>query len=243
MRNLRLTLEYDGTGYAGFQRQRTRPTIQGDLEAALARVLDEPVHVTAASRTDAGAHALGQVVNFRTGRPIPLDRLVSVVNGRLPAQIRVRDAAVVSDAFHARFSARSRTYAYLVLNRPQGSALLERFCYHTAAPVDWALVNRALQQYVGVHDFTAFAAGVAGRSAQREVYRAGCRRRGTFAVLTVEGSAFLHQMVRRMVTLALQIGRGEGPPELVSEVLSGKAPRPKGAPVPARGLLLQRVTY
>ncbi len=236
-------LEYDGTGYAGFQRQRTRPTIQGELEAALQRVLGEPVRLTAASRTDAGAHALGQVVNFRTGRPIPPDRLLAAANGRLPAQIRVRDAAEADDQFHARFSARSRTYAYLVLNRPSGSALLERFCYHTAAPVDWARVDRALHGFVGAHDFRAFTAGVAGRNTQREVYRAGCRRQGAFAVLTVEGNAFLYQMVRRMVTLALRIGGGDGPAEWVSEVLTGRAPRPPGAPVPARGLLLQRVTY
>ena len=243
MRNLRLTLEYDGTGYAGFQRQRTRPTVQGDLEAALQRVLGEPVPVTAASRTDAGAHALGQVVNFRTGRPIPLDRLVSAVNGRLPAQIRVRDAAEADDGFHSRFSARSRTYAYLVLNRPQGSALLERFCYHTAAPVDWARVNEAMRRFVGAHDFGAFTTGGAGRNVPREVYRAGCRRRGAFAVLTVEGNAFLYQMVRRMVTLALQIGGSGGPTELVTDVLVGKEARLRGAPVPARGLLLQRVRY
>jgi tRNA pseudouridine38-40 synthase len=244
MRNLRLLLEYDGTEFHGFQKQARLRTVQGELEAALAETLKHPVKVIGAGRTDAGVHAVGQVVNFETDCRIPVARLPTALNSRLPAAIAVRDAAEVAADFDARRSARGREYRYLVLNREQPSALLSRYAWYVPKPLDVRPMARAARALVGEHDFAAFQGGGSpARNTVRQVFRAECRRLGPLVIVTLEANAFLYQMVRIVVRTLIEVGTGQLRPTVVAQwVRSGRRER---APAPAapHGLYLTRVRY
>jgi len=242
MRNLRLLVEYDGTDYCGFQRQPEAPTIQGVLENRLERLLGEPVRVIGAGRTDAGVHALGQVVNFHTANPIPVDRVPVALNSLLPRGIVVKRAEEAPEGFHARRNARSKRYQYTVLNQEQPSAILGRFCLVQPGPLSAEAMQQALALLVGRHDFSAFqAAGSSARSPVRTVQRAVCRRVGRFVLLVVEADGFLYQMMRIMAAVALEVGTGRRPPEWAGQVLA--AGGRVGGPAPPQGLCLMKVRY
>jgi tRNA pseudouridine38-40 synthase len=244
MANIKLVVEYDGTGYCGFQRQSARPSIQGELEAALGRLLGEEIKITAAGRTDAGVHALGQVVNFRTARPLPAPRLPPAVNRLLPRQIVVRRATAVSDDFHARRMATSRRYQYTVLNREEPSALLGRFAYQTAARLDVAAMREGARCLVGERDFAAFqAAGSSTRSTVRRLTALRIARLGDLVIIVLEADSFLYQMARIMVAALLAVGRGKMEPAQVERILRSRDRGRIGPPSPPHGLCLVRVTY
>ncbi len=242
MANIKLVVEYDGTGYCGFQRQSARPSIQGELEAALGRLLGETVNVTAAGRTDAGVHALGQVVNLRAARPLP--RLPQAVNRLLPRQIVVRRATEVSDDFHARRMARGRRYQYTILNRQEASALLGRFAYQTPARLDVAAMREGARCLVGERDFAAFqAAGSPTRSTVRRLTALRIGRLGDLVIMVLEADSFLYQMARIMAAALLAVGRGEMEPAQVERILRSRDRSRIGPPAPPHGLCLVRVTY
>jgi len=244
MRNVRLLLEYDGSDFHGFQKQARLRTIQGELESVLARILKHPVKVVGAGRTDAGVHALGQVANFATDSRMPIERMPAAANSRLPAAIVVREAAEAAPDFDARRSARSRQYRYLVLNRPQPSAMLARYAHHVPAPLDAGAMARAARALVGEHDFASFQGGGSpARSTVRRVYRAECRRLGPLVVVTLEANAFLYQMVRIAVRTLIEVGRGRLPAAVTAQGLrSARGQRGLG-PAPPQGLYLTRIRY
>ena len=157
MRNLRLRIEYDGTEFHGFARQQGMRTVQGVLESVLTATLGEPIEVVGASRTDAGVHARGQVVNFHTSRPIPTERLTTVLNRRLPTDLKVLDAREVSERFHARFSAHSRVYRYTLYTGQHPSVWRIRYAWHLPRPLDCAAMHAALEQIRGEHDFRPYS--------------------------------------------------------------------------------------
>lgn len=244
MRNLRLLLEYDGTEFHGFQKQARLRTIQGELEAALAETVKHPVKVIGAGRTDAGVHAVGQVVNFETDCRIPVARIPAALNSRLPSAIVVREAAEAAADFHARRSARGREYRYLVLNRLRPSALLSRYAWHVPTALDVQLMARAARALVGEHDFAAFQGGGSpARSTVRQIFRAECWRLGPLVTVTLEANAFLYQMVRIVVRTLVEVGAGRLSPAVVAQWVR-LADRPR-APAPAapHGLYLTRVRY
>jgi tRNA pseudouridine38-40 synthase len=244
MANFKLVVEYDGTGYAGFQRQSALPTIQGELEAALGKLLKEKISVAAAGRTDAGVHALGQVVNFHSGRGVPAERLPAAANRLLPRQIVVRRAEIVSDEFHARRMATGRRYQYTILNRDEPSALLGRFAYQTAVRLDVPAMREAGGALVGEHDFAAFqAAGSPTASTVRRVTALRIGRLGDVVVVVIEANSFLYQMARIMVAALLAVGRGEIAAREVRRILESKDRGRVGPPAPAHGLCLVRVEY
>ncbi|UCH35428.1 MAG: tRNA pseudouridine(38-40) synthase TruA [Armatimonadota bacterium] len=244
MANIKLVVEYDGTGYCGFQRQSRLPTIQGELEAALGKLLDEPVAITAAGRTDAGVHALGQVVNFRSERPVPAARWPRAVNRLLPRQIVVKRAQEVGDDFHARRMATSRRYQYTILNRGEPSALLGRFAYQTGDTLDLAAMRGAARPLVGEHDFAAFqAAGSPSASTVRRVTAARVMRLGDVVIVVIEANSFLYQMARIAVAALLAVGRGELAPADVQRIMKSGDRGRIGPPAPPHGLCLVRVRY
>jgi tRNA pseudouridine38-40 synthase len=244
MGNFKLIVEYDGTGYAGFQRQSALPTIQGELEAALGKLLKENVRVTAAGRTDAGVHALGQVVNFHSARRVPAERLPAAVNRLLPRQIVIRRAELASDEFHARRLAISRRYQYTILNREEPSALLGRFAYQTGERLDVAAMREAARALVGEHDFAAFqAAGSPTASTVRRVSALRIGRLGDIVVVVIEANSFLYQMARIMVAALLAAGRGGIGPREVRRIRESKNRGLVGPPAPPHGLCLVRVEY
>jgi tRNA pseudouridine38-40 synthase len=245
MRNIKLTLEYDGTGFRGFQRQPRLRTVQGVLEERFSQVLREPVKVIGAGRTDAGVHAAGQVANFGTTRPVPIERLAGVLNAALPSDVKVQRCEVVGESFHARRSARSRRYAYAVIERDCPSPLLGRFALISPMKLSDERMAEAAAGLVGRHDFRVFqAAGSETRTTERTLMRLECSRRGERITITAEADSFLYQMVRLMVGGLLAVGRGELPPGALRAALeSGERPSGAKGPAPACGLCLMQVSY
>ncbi len=244
MRRLALVLEYDGTAYAGWQRQPSAPTIQAALEAALASLLQSPCPVVGAGRTDAGVHAFGQVAHCDTGSALPPGRIRDALNALLPRDIVVRDVVAVAPDFHARRDARLRIYRYALLVRPRPSALLRRYAHHVAGPLDLDAMQAAAALLAGRHDFAAFrVAGTATLSTICTVRVARLERRGDLVIVTVAADRFLRQMVRRIVGTLLAVGRGSLAPGAVAAMLKRMDHEHAGAAAPPNGLYLVRVVY
>jgi tRNA pseudouridine38-40 synthase len=241
---LAVVLEYDGTAYAGWQRQPRAPSVQAAVEAALGRLARADVRVVGAGRTDAGVHALGQVAHadlaWRHGPAKACDAL----NALLPADIRARGAAEVPADFHARRDARLRVYRYALLVRPQPSAVLARYAHHVPAPLDLERMRAGAARLLGAHDFAAFrAAGTTTATTRCHVRAIAVEPRGALVVVTVAADRFLRQMVRRMVGALLRVGRGVLDPDGLAAVLASREPAHGPPPAPAHGLYLVRVLY
>ena len=241
---LALGLEYDGTDFHGWQTQPSGNTIQDHLEAALAAFVGSPVETVSAGRTDAGVHASGQVVHFETHIDRPLWNWVRGVNAFLPAAIRVRWAHPVPDDFHARFSARSRTYTYSIYNHPVDSPLRARFATWVFQPLDVAAMQAAADCLLGEHDFTAFrAAECQAASPVRDLQQAHWTQDGSLIVLQIRANAFLHHMVRNIVGSLFEVGRGARPAAWMAELLAARDRTAAGRTFPAQGLCLRHVEY
>jgi len=238
----RATVEYDGTDFAGFQIQRSGTrTVQGELETALARLGDGARHVVeGAGRTDAGVHALGQVIAFTfTGRQTA-PQLETAINGLLPPDVAVRDVRRAVSGFNPRRAARYREYRYTIWNGPH-SPLRERYALGVRVPLDAAAMERAGQAFAGRHDFSAVGTVVGDRSPVRTVHLVRVRRQGSLVTIDVRANAFLRGMVRRIVAVLLDVGRGMVNEQQVREALAARTPARNGASAPARGLCLRRV--
>jgi tRNA pseudouridine38-40 synthase len=244
MPRLALGLEYLGSPYCGWQRQAHVATIQSVLEAAVARVANAPVAVVAAGRTDAGVHALGQVVHFDAGARRSDRSWVLGINSNLPPDISVTWVREVHEEFHARYSAQARTYHYLILNRPVRSALYHQRAWWVHGDLDLAAMRCAAGYLHGEHDFSAFrAAQCQSPTPMRNLQHLELVRSGSLIVIECRANAFLHHMVRNIVGSLLMVGRGERPPEWVAEVLQKRDRRGAGMTAAAQGLYLTRVDY
>lgn len=245
MRNIRLLIEYDGTPFAGWQRQRTGLAVQEVLEAALREVTGEAVSVVGAGRTDAGVHALGQVANFRTASPIPARGLVAAVNRLLPETIVVRRAEEVAPDFHARFSAVAKRYRYTFLRQWQRSALAPRRGYVVRGPLDAERMRRAARLFMGRHDFSAFEARHHQRKgdARRTIFAAELIEQWPRLIFEVEADGFLYKMVRTMAGTLLEVGRGRRSLTDVRRALVGGRRAAAGPTAPPYGLCLLWVKY
>jgi tRNA pseudouridine38-40 synthase len=232
-------VEYDGTDFAGFQIQPEARTVQGELEAALARISGgSRVRVDAAGRTDAGVHARGQVIAFTDPLGRPARELTRALNALLPADVALREMRRVPAGFHPRHAARYREYRYTVWNGPR-SPLRERFALGVRDPLDIAAMERAGSVFIGRHDFSAF--GAAHRQPVRTVHWVRVRRNGSLVTIDVAADAFLRQMVRRIVAALLEAGHGRTDEEAVAAALASGRPAFNGATAPAKGLCLRRV--
>jgi tRNA pseudouridine38-40 synthase len=243
---LKLTVEYDGEAYRGWQLQPDGPTVQAELERALATVLREPVRVRGAGRTDAGVHARGQVAAVRVSRvPDDLGRLLKSLNALTPDDIAVRDIAVVGDEFDPRRHARSRAYEYRILNALAPSPFWRRHAWHLSRPLDVAAMDAAARLLEGEHDFAAFRAADAEpvRSTVRRVLGSRVAREGELVVYRIEATAFLKHMVRNVVGTLVEVGGGGRPVEDLAAVLAGRDRGRAGATAPPHGLCLVAVRY
>jgi tRNA pseudouridine38-40 synthase len=244
MKTIRLTLEFDGTGYAGWQIQPNGPSIQEVVEAALTRILDEPVRLVSSGRTDAGVHARGMVVHFNTGMDLPITAYREGVNRHLPPAIAVREAAEAPPGFHARFSARGKWYRYAISQGPVRSPLLARTSWHIRSALDVEAMTRAAACFVGRHDFAAFrASGCDARTTVRGIFSVELTQNPGLLLIDVKGEGFLRNMVRVMVGTLVETGLGKRPwndiPRLLQEGTRGKA----GKTAPPQGLCLMEVWY
>ena len=239
-----LGIEYDGTSYNGWQRQKNGIGVQQRLEEALALVANEAVEVVCAGRTDTGVHASGQVAHFDTSAERSERGWLLGANTNLPPDISVSWVQRVSDEFHARFSATSRRYRYVILNRLQRSALHRHRAWWVHQPLDEKIMHEAAQSLLGEHDFSAFrAAGCQANSAMRELTSISVARSGDWVTLEVTANAFLMHMVRNITGTLAAIGQGEQPVGWVSEVLASGDRTLGGVTAPPHGLTLVAVDY
>ncbi len=232
-------VEYDGTDFAGFQIQPNARTVQGELETVLARLSDGVRQaVDGAGRTDAGVHATGQVIAFTYAGRLSATDLLAAINGLLPVDVAVRDLRRAPSEFHPRYAARYREYRYTVWNGPR-SPLHERTALGVRVPLDTDAMARAGALLEGRHDFSAF--GSPDRQPVRTVHAVRVRREGRLVTIDVRADAFLRGMVRRMVAILLEVGRGKLDEGAVAAALATRQPALDGAAAPAKGLCLRRV--
>ncbi|NTV92386.1 MAG: tRNA pseudouridine(38-40) synthase TruA [Chlorobiaceae bacterium] len=243
MKNIRITIEYDGTGYAGWQRQAgSFFTVQGEIERILSQILQEDIHLDGAGRTDKGVHARAQVATFRSNSFLEPDRMVHSMNALLPKTIRVSEPLVVPDRFHARHSAREREYRYFVREEP--SAVLGRFSGCSCGALDLMTMNRVASYLVGEHDFSVFSKEPRDRTGCLcRVVSCKWFRQQDFFVLRISANRFLRSMVRYLVALMIESGKGLLSPEEAREMIESGVLTRRLVPAAPSGLFLWKITY
>jgi tRNA pseudouridine38-40 synthase len=243
-RKLRIVVEYDGTDFAGWQRQPGQRTVQATLEDAIREMTGETTFVRGAGRTDAGVHADGQVASFALEAKIPTGGLLRGLNSTLPSDLAIVDVADAAPDFDARFSARGKVYRYTVFNHFVRSPLRARRAWHVRQPLDLPAIRRAAALLVGEHDFRAFRASDCDRrTTHRIVRRLDVERQGAIVVFEVEATAFLKNMVRILVGTLIDVGRGRIDEATVARMLETGDRTAGGMTAPACGLTLLRVIY
>ncbi len=244
MTRIALGIEYDGSRYCGWQRQSHAPSVQAVLESTLSSIANHPVTLFCAGRTDTGVHAVCQVAHFDLETDRPARAWLLGANTRLPDDVSISWARPVADDFHARFSARARSYRYVILNRPTPRAVLAgrvTWIYH---PLDVTPMAEAARHFLGEHDFSSFrAAGCQARSPVKTVEAISVVRSGEFIYLDIRATAFLHHMVRNIAGVLMAIGRGERPVSWVPELLQCRDRRAAGVTAPPHGLYFTAVDY
>jgi tRNA pseudouridine38-40 synthase len=249
MRNLKLIVAYDGSEFSGWQVQPEAPTIQGTLASAIGRVTGEKVLPQGSGRTDAGVHALAQVATFSTESPIPAENFLKALNDVLPAAIRVLEVCEAPAEFHARKSARAKTYRYRTYRQAICPPFLARYVWHYPYPLDEDAMQTAAGLVAGEHDFTSFAAVDPERGREeaasnvRQIFSSNWQRYGDELVYSVRGSGFLHHMVRNLVGTFVLVGKGTLKPSDVERILEARNRSAAGATAPASGLYLVGVEY
>jgi tRNA pseudouridine38-40 synthase len=244
MRKVKLTLEYDGTRYAGWQLQAKGETVQGKVEKALARLTGKKTRVHGAGRTDAGAHALGQVAHFQTFSILPLRNIRDGTNSYLPPDIAVLKTEEASSSFHARYSAQGKIYHYLAAVRPVRAALLRDRAWRVEGPLNVEAMRRAAKSLHGRHDFSAFcAAGSSVKDRVRTLRRLIISRKGDLVTFEFKANGFLYKMVRNIVGTLLLVGKGKMTPAEVGTILASGDRTRAGPTAPAKGLYLVKVIY
>lgn len=251
MKNIKLTIEYDGTNYKGWQIQQKRPeeigtekTIQGVIERVLGGILQDEIRLIGSGRTDAGVHALGQVANFKTKSKMPMAVMQRALNALLPKDIVIIDIEEAKPDFNSRFDARSKTYRYQILNRDYSSAFDRLYQYYVPYKLDVRLMQREARALVGRRDFKSFqASDKKERMSIRNMRRASVRKDGPLINIDLEANGFLYNMVRNIVGTLIEIGRGKFPPGSMKKILRAKDRTLAGPTAPAKGLSLVRVRY
>ena len=240
--NVKLVLEYEGTRYHGWQAQSSAPTVEGALLDAIAGLTGESPVLTAAGRTDAGVHALGQVVNFRLARPFPIDQLPGALNARLPRDISIRRAEIVDDSFHARYSARARRYAYRIRQALPRGAYERQYAWGLRDSLDIRAMQAAAQKLEGTHDFRAFGRSPRpGGHTVRRVHDVTVSALGEWVTIAVAADAFLYGMVRRIAGALVDVGRRRRGLDWIDELLNGSTTGLRLAP--PHGLVQIAVEY
>jgi len=244
MPRIKLTIEYEGTAYSGWQIQSNGLAIQEVVEAALQQVVGTAVRLHSASRTDAGVHARGMVAHFDCERLLPLSAYREGVNGFLPQDIAILQAEVAPKDFHSRFSNSGKWYRYTLCLRPVRSPLLGRTSWHFSKPLDIALMREAAHYFVGCHDFSAFrGSGCSARTTRKDITSVELSESGSLLFIDVRGSGFLRNMVRIMVGTLLEVGLHRKSPEYIQGLLASGDRLVAGRTAPAEGLCLMQIDY
>ena len=244
MGRVALTIEYDGTAYAGWQRQDNALTVQQVVEEALIKLTGVPIRITGASRTDAGVHARGQVAHFDNPATIPPERYAYALAAFLPPDISVQDSVAVPDAFHARFGAVGKRYTYTIVSAPHAPALLRDRCWHVPYALEAEAMRAALQPLLGEHDFAAFcASGSDVHTTVRTVTAADVHQAHNAYTLDISGNGFLYNMVRIIAGTMMYVGQGKLATDALARMIAEKDRLRGGPTAPPQGLVLERVYY
>ena len=248
LRNIKLTIEYDGTDFYGWQVQiKSRRTVQAEIEKALKKIFKKHVTLFGSGRTDSGVHALGQVANFHAETKLPVVTIQTALNANLPKDIAVVGIEEVGPRFHARFSVKSKTYRYTILNRPARCALQRRFCFFYPYPLNLRSMRAEARALVGRHDFKSFQAANPSRDEKavtvRTVRGVEITKKDDFIHIDIEADGFLYKMVRNIVGTLLRIGSGKLPKGSMRQILKRKDRTIAPGPAKAQGLMLVEVKY
>lgn len=239
-----MTISYDGTDYNGFQKQPRGITVQGELEKVIESLVRHPVTVYGSGRTDAGVHARTQVIHFRTDSPIPVERWALALNSRLPESIVIRDVQEAKLDFHARLSAKRKTYRYALNNSLYPDVFQRRYQWHISRKMDEDAMFKSAEHFLGTQEFTSFSSSRTATSNHiRTIYRSEWVREGDVLFYYVEGNGFLYNMVRILVGTMIHVGDGKIKEADIPEIIMSKNRKKAGPTAPAAGLTLWNVEY
>lgn len=242
MRNIKLVLEYDGTEFVGWQSQTNGRSVQDVITNVLDQILQEPITLIGAGRTDSGVHARGQVANFKTSSTLGVSTILTALNGTLPEDIYVHSAEEVDEKFHARFDAKERLYRYYISLKP--TAIGRQYHWYVKYDLDGELMNKVAQQIVGEHDFASFTKSESLVPHYRcTVFQSEWTKTPSMLIYTIRANRFLHGMVRALVGTMVDIGRGYIPASAFEEIMAARDRRKAGMAVPACGLFLEEIRY
>ncbi len=244
-RNFKLTIEYDGSAFHGWQRQSSDPTIQGTIEAALGKMTRSSISLIGSGRTDAGVHAAGQIANFHCDTALTPQTFIKGLNSLLPDDIVIKACLEVGDSFHARYDAKSKTYVYRICNASLPSAIGRQYSWHVRKKLDTEMMKAAIDYFVGTHDFKSFEGAGSPRSTTiRKIMAATLEAKdGATLLFTVKADGFLRFMVRNIVGTLVDVGGGRISPDDVPAILASKDRNLASATAPPHGLFLMQVDY
>lgn len=244
MRNIKLLIEYDGTNYFGWQKQKIGKTVQGTIEVAIKKATGEEIDLLGSSRTDSGVHARGYVANFKTNSTIPENRFRDAINTKLPDDIVILKSSEEPENFHARYNSKGKTYTYTILNSEIPTAIGKNYSYHVRGKFDIEKMQEACKYFIGTHDFKAFKSdGSSVKTTIRTISDLHIDIDKNYMKFSITGDGFLYNMVRIIVGTILQVGRGTKTPLDVKKTIENKDRKGAGMCVPALGLVLEEVFY
>ena len=244
MRNIKLTIEYDGKDFNGWQKQPNKLNIQGTIEQAIKSITNEDVELNASGRTDAGVHALGQVANFKTNSQIPIEKFAIAINSRLKKSIVIKKAEEVDERFHSRLNCKKKTYRYIINNTPEGTAIYRYLETHIPQKLDVNNMKKAIKYFEGEHDFKAFkASGTSSKSSVRTIYKTELYEKDNKIYIELTGNGFLYNMVRIIAGTLVDVGLGKIKPEQIEDILKHGKREDAGKTLPPNGLYLLKVEY
>lgn len=244
MKNILLTIEYDGKDFNGWQKQPNKLNIQGEIERAIEEITGEKVDLIASGRTDAGVHALAQMANFKTNSKLPVEKYPIALNTKLKKSIRIQKAEEVEENFHSRYHCKQKTYRYIINNSGQGSSIYRNLEYFIPNKLDVEKMQEAVKYFEGEHDFKAFkASGTSSKSSVRTIYKAKVEKQGERIIIELTGNGFLYNMVRIIAGTLVEVGLGKIEAEKIPDIIQSQKRENAGKTLPPNGLYLLQVEY
>lgn len=244
MKNIRLTIEYDGKDFNGWQKQPNKLNIQGEIERAIEEITGEKVDLIASGRTDAGVHALAQMANFKTNSNLPVEKYPIALNTKLKKSIRIQKAEEVEEDFHSRYHCKQKTYRYVINNSEQGSSIYRNLEYFIPNKLNVEKMQEAVKYFEGEHDFKAFkASGTSSKSSVRTIYKGKVEKQGDRIIIELTGNGFLYNMVRIIAGTLVDVGLEKIKPEEIPEIIEKGERAKAGKTLPPQGLYLVKVEY
>ena len=244
MRNIKLTIEYDGKDFNGWQKQPNKLNIQGEIERAIKEITKEEVDLIASGRTDAGVHAIAQVANFKTESNFSIEKYPIALNAKLKKSIRIQNAEEVEERFHSRYNCKQKTYRYIINNSKHGSAIYRNLEYYIPNKLNVEAMKEAVKYFEGEHDFKGFkASGTSSKSSVRKIYKTNIEKNGDKIIIELTGNGFLYNMVRIIAGTLVDVGLGKIKPEDIPKIINSKDRTKAGKTLPPYALYLVKVEY